>query len=402
MSPLFGPPNVDKLKAKRDVPGLIKALRYKSAKDDWTAWAAARALGEIGDTRAVEPLIAALKDSNASGRKGAVAALGKIGDARAVEPLIAALADSHEVVQMLAADALGDIGDARAVKPLLAAFNREGSPAAAKALDRLGWKPGRDEQGAIYCMVQGKWDECVRIGEPAVAMLVAVATGIRSYGHNPREAAAAALAAIGSDRAMEDLVSVLGKHEAAAVRDAAEQALIMGGVPAVRAILAGLRQNDAHGGYPHLFSVAGYIIGRIGAPAVEPLIAALKDEHWRVRETAVWALAKIAGASAKEHLGAALRDSNIMVRENAARGLARIGAPAAAILIAASQDTDANIRKSVAEGIQDLCAGLERVDANLYAEAEKALEQLEVRGDYQRPKLLDLGLLRKVYGRGEE
>ena len=27
--PLFGPPNVEKLKAKRDAPGLIKALVYQ-------------------------------------------------------------------------------------------------------------------------------------------------------------------------------------------------------------------------------------------------------------------------------------------------------------------------------------------------------------------------------------
>ena len=30
--PLFGPPNIEKLKEKRDVEGLIKALRHKDAK----------------------------------------------------------------------------------------------------------------------------------------------------------------------------------------------------------------------------------------------------------------------------------------------------------------------------------------------------------------------------------
>ncbi len=53
--PLFGPPNVAKLEAKRDAPGLIKALG--SQKDGPVRKAAAGALGQIGDARPVEPLI---------------------------------------------------------------------------------------------------------------------------------------------------------------------------------------------------------------------------------------------------------------------------------------------------------------------------------------------------------
>jgi hypothetical protein len=51
-------------------------------------WPAAEALGEIGDKRAVEPLIKALGYEDEYVRKSAAEALGKIGDARAVEPLI--------------------------------------------------------------------------------------------------------------------------------------------------------------------------------------------------------------------------------------------------------------------------------------------------------------------------
>lgn len=52
---LFGPPNVDKLKAKSDVKGLIKAVGY--TKDAQVRQHAAEALGDIGDERAIEPLI---------------------------------------------------------------------------------------------------------------------------------------------------------------------------------------------------------------------------------------------------------------------------------------------------------------------------------------------------------
>lgn len=59
--PLFGwsISDVEKMKAKRDVSGLIKALSYK--KDAAVRVRAASSLGEIGDARAVDALTVALK-----------------------------------------------------------------------------------------------------------------------------------------------------------------------------------------------------------------------------------------------------------------------------------------------------------------------------------------------------
>ncbi len=76
------------------------------------------ALREIGDTRAVEPLLAALKDKNKGVKWEAVVALGEIKDTRAVEPLIAELKDENGLVQIEAVRALWNIGDARAIGPL--------------------------------------------------------------------------------------------------------------------------------------------------------------------------------------------------------------------------------------------------------------------------------------------
>jgi len=95
---LFGPPNVEKLKDKGDVDGLIKALHYE--KDYNVCICAAGALGKIGDKRAVEPLIAALEDNDRKVRWNAAAILGNIGDKRAVEPLIAALNDSNTIIMV--------------------------------------------------------------------------------------------------------------------------------------------------------------------------------------------------------------------------------------------------------------------------------------------------------------
>lgn len=67
-------PNVDELKKKKDVEGLLKALRYKEAS---VRAEAAESLGQIGDKRAVEPLIQALEDEDTKGK--AMGALRKIG-----------------------------------------------------------------------------------------------------------------------------------------------------------------------------------------------------------------------------------------------------------------------------------------------------------------------------------
>lgn len=194
--PLFGPPNIEKLRQKRDVVGLLKALSHKdaliqlnaenalgelgtaaveplidAALHAWTAnvreaamealrklgtaaliarlededarvrEATALALGQLEDTGAVEPLTAALEDDEADVCVAVALALGELGDARGVEPLIAALEDEDVGVRAAAAHALGLLGDARAVEPLGMALEDDDefvASAAAAALEGIG------------------------------------------------------------------------------------------------------------------------------------------------------------------------------------------------------------------------------------------------------------------------
>ena len=71
-------------------------------KDSWFRRLAAWALGEIGDSRAVECLIEALEDEDWSVRWHVIWALVKIGDP-AVVPLIKALGDENRNVRWAAA-----------------------------------------------------------------------------------------------------------------------------------------------------------------------------------------------------------------------------------------------------------------------------------------------------------
>lgn len=70
---------------------------------------AADALGELGDPRAVEPLLTLLTFDHPFVLKHAITALEKIRGARAVEPLMEALSSNFPVVQTFAARALGNI-----------------------------------------------------------------------------------------------------------------------------------------------------------------------------------------------------------------------------------------------------------------------------------------------------
>jgi len=87
---------------------------------------AARKLGQFRDTRAVDALIAALKDGEVAVRAAAARALGKIGDKRAVEPLIEAYQEQSYESFVDTLWALGDIGGTRAEQMLVAALNYQG------------------------------------------------------------------------------------------------------------------------------------------------------------------------------------------------------------------------------------------------------------------------------------
>jgi len=117
---------------------LISALQDE---DDDVRRDATKALGEMGDSRAVEPLIVVLQEDEDEGvRAGAAEALGVLGDIRAVEPLIQTLLeDGDRGVRESAAKALGLIGDNRAVDPLIQVLlGDEEASVRAKAAEALG------------------------------------------------------------------------------------------------------------------------------------------------------------------------------------------------------------------------------------------------------------------------
>ena len=100
---------------KIGLPAVDALIVVLKDKDKWVRWWAVHALRDIGSTRAVEPLLVALKDEDSSVQSATTYALGDIRDPIAVEPLIVTLKDRDWEVQCGAAEALGEISDARSL-----------------------------------------------------------------------------------------------------------------------------------------------------------------------------------------------------------------------------------------------------------------------------------------------
>ncbi len=107
-----------KIKFEGAFEDVVNALH---SNDDEIREEAVRALGELNDPRAVDPLIDILDDENRYIRREAAKSLGRIGDHRAIPALINALKDEDRYGREGAAEGLGEMGD-RALQPLLRAM----------------------------------------------------------------------------------------------------------------------------------------------------------------------------------------------------------------------------------------------------------------------------------------
>ncbi len=251
--------------------------------------------------------------------KAAVEALGKIGDTRAVEPLIEALGDANDYVRA----------------------------SATEALDKVGWVPETDEQRAAYLIAVLDWGSLVEWGEPAVEPLIKAFGNDLVNQRAGRHEFAELLGKIGDARAVEPLIKALGDDEYIG-RSAAYALGDIGDIRAVEPLIKALREDSHHlvgaaasalgnigderaveplillalrtsrvsrslsSRFPRRYdeireAVTGVLVN-FGEPAVEPLIEALVDEDEDVRSYAAEALKAIGGPRAMEVLAKLLED----------------------------------------------------------------------------------------------
>ena len=266
-----GKPNIDKLKQKRDVKGLIKALEYRDS--DYIRREAVRALGGLRDERVLAPL---------------VAILGKRETRSSPHDL---KTEEVQEVRESAALQLAIIGDARAIEPLKALLAVYPDRLVATTLSKLGWVPDNGQTGAAYWLAMGEWDRCVAIGAPAVPPLMAILR--RSKDMEVHSRVVASLRSIGGPQAVEALIETIREREgkyltSERIREKAARALgEIGDASAVPALLHSLQQPDSTS--PRSAVIES--LGKIGTPqALEAQRAAINKYLAGLEsETAMWA-----------------------------------------------------------------------------------------------------------------
>lgn len=166
----------------------------------------------------------------------------------------------------------------------------------------------------------------------------ALVSALKNDRHDVRLCAATALGRIGDVQAIEPLVAAL-KDSDRHVRQRAAWALHH------------LKWQPASDTQQAILAIADQEwdeVVRLGAPAVEPLVAALKKWDSHVQQRAAEALGKIGDARAIQPLVSALKAYDKDVRRSATEALGNIGEAAVEPLVAAIMDSDRNMRQCAA------------------------------------------------------
>ncbi len=362
------------------VEPLIASLRDESAD---TRSCAAKALGGIGDTRAIDSLVWALRDEDESVRLASVSALAELGSA-SVGSLIPVLRDKDANAAEHAATALGLIGDERAVGPLIAAL-----------------------QGGPLSVFRSVGVALARIGEPSVSKLIAalhdadshqrlqIADVLRQIGAPAAEALIAALREQVINLRLAEYsglrVPTVDDLERRLARSAGERwlrekcinlttALEAISELAVAPLIAALRDNETGMRWR-----AAQILGRSGdARAVDPLIDSLRDKDESVRGSAADALGYLGDVRAAAALSVARMDAVPSVRSSAEKALRQLSATPVKAVIAALADSEGKAADTFIQamlsvgpvGVEEFVAALKHARPEIRSRAGDVFRQI--------------------------
>jgi HEAT repeat protein len=286
------------------------------ARAAWTLFA----LGELGNARAVGPLIKALGDENLEVRAGAAWTLGKIWDARAVDPLIKLLGDESSGVREAAVWALGEIKDRRAVDPLIKALE----DGISKVREAAAWALGKIRDArAVDPLIKLLGDENSDVRQAVSSVLGEIKdrravdpliNTLRDKNSKVREAAARALGEIGDKGAVDPLLETL-IDEVSDVRQTAATALEKLGELLGQLIYEGLKGSQ---------KAMEELLRRKDPRPIELFINTLNHQDSEMRRAAAWGLGEIKDARALDGLVRMAGGWNLLDRIIATTALAKI------------------------------------------------------------------------------
>ncbi len=136
---------------------LSRTLR--KAKSPKARVSAVVALARLKDTRAVKPLIRALKDSNRSVRATAATALGHLGNRKALSALRRAARDSDEAVSSRAEAAIVRIGKSPKPTPKKNLVKTRGTPRLSRMRSDASESPKRSDSPELFVTVKSVADK---------------------------------------------------------------------------------------------------------------------------------------------------------------------------------------------------------------------------------------------------
>lgn len=313
-------------------------IRQSTHRDGRSRREACAKLGQPGNARAVEPLIARLDDEWGYVREAACEALAKLGDPRAVEPLIARLKVDVLDVRRAACEALGQLGEARAVEPLISRLEDE------------DWATRR-----AACEALGKLDDA-RAAGPLITRLDDQIVAVRW-------AACWALGKLGEARAVQPLIARLGDTSDAVRQTACEALGELGDASAVEPLTARWIEDTS----PDVRATAREALGKLGdARAVEPLTVRLSCARATQRQAVADALRSLGeGRLVNAVVGAwdgrreAFEELERMVAQGDLRGIdplaARVSDPDAAVRQAVAQALKRVLEPTRAQSVGLLC-----------------------------------------------
>ena len=307
---------------------------------------AAEELGKIGDARAVEVLITKLNDGFDvwAVRASAAAALGGIGDVRAVESLITVLRDSDSDAYIHAAEALGQIGDVRAMEPLISALRHSDSDPhvrqrIARALERIDptWRQSEAAKHIVPELIGalGAENWRVRLAAIKAIALIKPPVAVKSLitmtcdtNRHVRKASVEALSSIAPDWV----------HSEAAKQQ----------IPTIITALRNKQSSVRRAATDMLYKISpGWSQSEAAKSQVPEFTATLSDKDWSVGESAAEVLGYIGDIRAVKPLIEVLGVWGEIERKVAVDALVRIGTPALESLIVALRDIREPVSEAV-------------------------------------------------------
>ncbi|MCC6805761.1 MAG: HEAT repeat domain-containing protein [Anaerolineae bacterium] len=246
--------------------------------DPAVRYEAAQKLGASNDSRAIQPLITALPDTNAKVQYAAFSGLIKLNAYEAAEPVVDMLLNNlnSRVWELLKLN----IG-LRLRSGLLEIVEGSNAPVVEPITEALNTFDLDEQQRALLVRILGRSADSARV-DMLITYLVKGSPAIQG-------AAAEALGYIGDERAIAPLLLLV--HD---------------------------QSNE-------LREIAAEALGRIGNErAFEPLVAMLKDENEWVRRAAVVALGDLGDRRAIEPLSELLQDETNVVQDAAFEALQKL------------------------------------------------------------------------------